>query len=195
MNQKEITSLQHPLVKHLVKLRTDKKYRYEKKAVLVEGKKLLSEIEIPIKTLIIRRGEHTSLIAPTSAIVSESVFGKISGVKSPEGIAAEIAMPTNADLSQKTLVLALDKIHDPGNLGTLMRTAIALGFEGMFLIEPCVDPYNEKALRSAKGATFKLPLQTGTLEPKGFHLYIAALEGTPLTSMTFARPAIPPFRQ
>ena len=188
----DITSLQHPLVKHLVKLRTHRKYRYEKKTVFLEGKKLLSELQLPIKTLIVRQGETTSLQAETTCHVPSNVFEKISGVQAPEGIAAEVDMPPFADLSQKERILALDRISDPGNLGTLIRTALAFGFDGIFLTENSVDPYNEKALRAAKGATFKIPLQIGPLEPfaASFHLYIADLEGTPLPSVTFKTPAI-----
>jgi len=192
MKRKEITSLQHPLVKHLVKLRTSRKYRYEKNTVFVEGKKFLTELTCPLKTLIIRSGEDSSLKANETYTVPSHVFEKISGLKSPEGVAAEIQMPPFADLSNKKRVLALDNINDPGNLGTLMRSALALGFEGIFLTDSSVDPYNEKALRAAKGATFKLPLQTGDLEAfaSSFHLYIAELEGTPITSMTFETPSI-----
>lgn len=185
-------SLQHPYVKHLVKLRTNRKYRYEKKAVFLEGKKLLSELNIPLKTLILREGEDTPCQAETTCHVPPKVFEKISGVQAPEGVAAEVDMPPFADLSQKQRILALDRINDPGNLGTLIRTALALGFDGIFLTENSVDPYNEKALRAAKGATFKIPLQVGPLEPFAapFHLYIADLEGTPLSSITFKTPAI-----
>ena len=188
----DITSLQHPYVKHLVKLRTSRKYRHEEKSVFLEGKKLLSELQLPLKTLILREGETTSLQAETTYHVPANVFEKISGVLAPEGIAAEIAMPPFVDLSKKERVLALDKINDPGNLGTLMRSALAFGFDGIFLTENSVDPYNEKALRAAKGATFKIPLQIGTLETfaTSFHLYIADLEGTPLPSVTFQTPAI-----
>ena len=192
MNGNEITSLQHPLIKHLVKLRTNKIYRYKKKAVFVEGKKFLSELECPFETLIIRKGEKTLLQANEIYHVSNNVFEKISGVKSPEGVAAEVAMPSYADLADKKRILALDSLNDPGNLGTLLRTALAFGFEGVFLTHSTVDPYNEKALRSAKGATFKLPLQVGNLETFAppFHLYIADLEGIPITSVTFETPAI-----
>ncbi|MCP5491374.1 MAG: RNA methyltransferase [Chlamydiales bacterium] len=188
----DITSLQHPYVKHLVKLRINRKYRYEKNAIFIEGKKLLSELRLPLKTLIVREGEETSLQATTTYYVPSNVFEKISGVQAPEGIAAEIDMPPFADLSQKKRVLALDQINDPGNLGTLIRTALALGFDGVFLTENSVDPYNEKALRAAKGATFKIPLQIGDLETfaRSFHLYIADLEGAPLPTVTFQTPAI-----
>lgn len=192
MNRIEIKSLQHPLVKHFVKLRTNRKYRYEKNLLFVEGKKLLSELALPLKTLILRVGETTILPADNILTVSENVFAKISGVNSPEGIAAEITMPPFSDLSTKKLILALDGVNDPGNLGTLIRTAFALGFEGAFLTQSTVDPYNEKALRAAKGVTLKFPLQIGLLETfaPNFHLYLANLKGTSLNSMDFKTPSI-----
>ncbi len=190
MRENVITSSQSPLVKHFVKLRTNKKYRHQKKAVFLEGKKLLEQLNYPLETLIVREKEHSHLRAKHTQFVSKSVFHKLSGLQSPEGIAAEVKMPPWANVSKKKLILALDEINDPGNLGTLIRTALALGFEGLFCTRSCVDPYNEKALRAAKGATFTLPMQRKSLETKGFHIYVAALEGTPCTSVTFETPAI-----
>ena len=57
--------------------------------------------------------------------------------------------------------MVLDGIQDPGNLGTLLRTALAFGWNGIYLLGNCCDPYNDKALRSAKGATFRLQLYQG----------------------------------
>eukprot|EP00899_Mesostigma_viride_P001073 jgi/Mesvir1/10967/Mv07852-RA.2 len=61
-----------------------------------------------------------------------------------------------------THVLALDRVQDPGNLGTLARTAIALGWDGLFLLPGCCDPFNEKVVRASRGAMAKFPLATGT---------------------------------
>jgi len=156
----------------------------------LEGKKLLEQLDYPVETLIVREGEEPCLKAKNMQYVSKSVFNKISGLKSPEGIAAEVKMPSWADVSSQELILVLDDINDPGNLGTLVRTALALGFDGLFCTPFCTDPYNEKALRAAKGATFKLPIQMGHLETKGFHIYVAALKGIACTSVVFKRPAI-----
>lgn len=160
--------------------------------MLLEGKKLIAELETPPTSLIVREGEHPPIDAEQTYIMTKEVFEKISGTHSPEGIAAEINMPPSQDLSNKSWVLALDRMNDPGNMGTLLRSALALGFEGVFLTNSCVDPYNEKALRAAKGATFKLPLEIGNLETfsKNFHLYIADLEGLSIDDTTFESPAI-----
>ena len=189
-HRKKITSTQNPLVKHLVKLRKDKEYRYSKRLLFVEGEKLLKEVKLPLKRVILREDKTGFLEAEEIQYVSKSVFEKISGVRSSEGVAGEIAMPKEESLAGKELILALDGINDPGNLGTLIRTALALGVGGIFLFPSCVDPYNEKALRAAKGATFKLPLQTKRLDTEGFHVYVASLKGAPATSLTFKKPAI-----
>lgn len=192
MKEKEILSQHHLLIKHLVKLRTSRKYRREVQRVFIEGRKIVTELGPSIQTLIVRKGEQIPLGGKETYIVSDQVFKKISGVKSPEGVAAEIKLPPLADLSKKKWILALDTINDPGNLGTLIRTALAFGFEGIFLTPCCVDPYNEKALRAAKGATFKMPMQIGSLSSlsQNFHFYIADLEGECIDSIAFKSPAI-----
>jgi len=81
-------------------------------------------------------------------------------------------------------VLVLDGVADPGNLGTLLRTALALGWEGAYLLQNCCDPYNDKALRAAMGATFRLPLRMGTAstlqqlaEEEDWRCWVADLKG------------------
>lgn len=162
---KQVTSLQHPLVKHLVKLRKNSDYRHEHHATLIEGVKFVSEIcqTLQPKTLL---ACDESLIpkklkAENVIIVSEDILKKISGLKAPEGVLAEIALPKMDSLQNKKYIIALDRINDPGNMGTLLRTALALGWEGAFILEDSCDPFNEKAIRAAKGATFRLPLAIG----------------------------------
>ena len=161
-----ISSRQHPIVKYLVKLRQDRQFRHEQKTVLIEGKKLVQEVcqKVSAKKLI---ALDESLItkemtAEEVYIVPIEVFEKISGLPAPEGLLAEVSMPANASLNNMKWIIACDGINDPGNLGTLIRTALALGWEGVFLLEGCCDPYNEKAIRAAKGATFRLPIATGS---------------------------------
>ena len=80
----------------------------------------------------------------------------------PEGILATFALPLMNQLKKSQRLLALDAIQDPGNMGTLLRTCLALGWDGCFLLPGCTDPFSDKALRAAKGATFFLPLVTGS---------------------------------
>ncbi len=166
MVMREISSLQHPLVKHLVKLREDRHYRYAQGKVLVSGKKLVSELLplFPSSTLILEEGCTLPALSNKTVVVSPNILRKITGHPSPEGMAAEIAMPAPAVLKNISLLLILDGISDPGNLGTLMRTALGLGWQGVFLTPGSTDPYNERALSAAKGATFKISWRSGSWE-------------------------------
>lgn len=162
---KEINSLENPLVKHWVRIRKNHDYRLEHKSVLIEGIKAVQEVchDSPAKYLIATMETFVpgQIKADEVILVPEEVMHKISGMDSPEGLIAEVAMPPQASLEKKKQILVLDGINDPGNLGTLIRTALALGWDGAFIVENSCDPYNDKALRAAKGATFRLPLAMG----------------------------------
>lgn len=168
MTTRDVTSLQHPIVKHLVKLREDRKYRSSSKTALICGIKLVSELsqKNTYKTILITKG-YTSAIplrAEQVFTVSPEVMKKVTALAEPEPLAAEIPLPPPANLKGKNPLLILDQIADPGNLGNLLRTALALRWEGVFLTPGTADPFNDKALRAAKGATFKLKLQQGSYE-------------------------------
>lgn len=181
-----ITGLQHPMVKHLVKLRTDSGYRTEQQALILEGIKPIQEASGIINLF------YTTDNAPLASSlsgekweVSEAIIDKISGMKSPEGIVAEIRMPAMMPLDEAAHVLALDGINDPGNLGTILRTALALGWETVYFLPGSCDPFNEKALRAARGAHFKLALAKGSAEQlqewaqrKNVQALVADLKGT-----------------
>lgn len=181
-----IASLQHPLVKHLVKLRTDSDYRHVHKALMLEGLKPIQEASGIIKLF------YTPAYAPFVPSISgekwqvtEAVLDKMSGMKSPEGIVAEIQMPSWKSLDHTKQVLALDGISDPGNMGTLLRTALAFGWDMVYILPGSCDPFNEKVLRAARGAHFKLALGRGTaeqlqqwVETNNVQALVADLKGT-----------------
>ncbi len=168
MAMKEIKSSQNPLVKHLVRLRKERKYREECNTVLVEGKKLVGELlnERAAKSVLFTDPSllPQGIMGDNCFLATQEVIKKISGSQTPEGIVAEIAKPSEGNFEKAAFLLALDGVSDPGNLGTLLRTALALGWDGAFILDNCCDPYNDKALRAAKGATFKLPLRQGNWE-------------------------------
>lgn len=126
-------------------------------------------------------------------LINDKIMKRISSLESPEGVVAEVAMPA-LDLNRlvgKKFLLALDGVADPGNMGTLLRTALALGWEGAYLLEGCCDPFNDKALRAAKGATLRLPLAGGSwsdlklfIEREGLSPLIADLQGSPPETWT-----------
>lgn len=167
-------------------------YRYDHKSVVIEGIKMVNEIAAnhSIKTLVVR---DESLIPlgcnPENVmIVDDSVIKKISGMHSSEGVIAEIAMPPFSKLQNARFVIALDHINDPGNLGTILRTSLAFGWEGVFLIGEGCDPYNEKALRSARGATFRIPLRQGNWAD--FDEMVSALNAQPLVADIIGEPIV-----
>lgn len=163
---KKISSLQHPLVKHFVKLQSSTGYRKESQTVVVEGLKMVGELassEI-LKTILMTEACLEKGFYPTGEvyIVSEEIIKKIARTSSPEGVVAEGIMPEPSTLSGMKRVLVLDRVSDPGNVGTLLRSALAFGWQGVYLIEGSCDPFNDKALRAAKGATFRIPWRMGS---------------------------------
>lgn len=186
----KITSLTNPVVKHLVSLRKDKEYRNIQQTVIIEGKKLVEEIchETPALKIITTDPLAVKFDCKELYEVTPEIIKKISGAQNPEGILAEVPMPQEASLDRCHYILALDRVSDPGNLGTLLRTALAIGWEGVFLLDGCCDLWNDKALRSAKGATFRLPFRKGgwkelaqLIEKNKLTAIAADLEGTSLT--------------
>lgn len=161
-----ITSLQNPLVKHLIRLRTNHDFRREEGSVVVEGVKMVEEvcrIVTPTKVIV----SHPEIVpeglkSTPWQLVTEEVMQKISGTLHPEGIVVEVPLPKPQKFKKPKKILILDKINDPGNLGTLLRTALAFGWEGVFFIKGGCDPFNDKALRASKGAIFRLPYLEGT---------------------------------
>lgn len=159
-----ISSLQHSLVKHLVKLRTDHTYRYENQLLVLEGIKPLKEVKTWVKKIFYTQ-DYYSVCEEFNCEkweISDAILKKVSGMKNPEGLIAEVKMPVLASLTdQDTRVVVFDKINDPGNMGTLLRTALAFNWTTVFFMPDCCDPFNEKVLRAARGAHFKIKLCKG----------------------------------
>jgi TrmH family RNA methyltransferase len=165
---KRITSSNHPLVKHLVKLRQNRDYRYEHQSLVVEGIKPIEELcrQTRFKLLVTYNEAMIPLGTEVDEvlIVNDTVMKKISTMQTPEGLIAELPMPQPASLQGMSSILALDGVSDPGNVGAILRTALALGWQGAFILNESCDPFNDKALRAARGATFRLPLAWGNTE-------------------------------
>ena len=186
-----LSSLQHPLVKKLVKLRDSRSLRRQEGTALISGKVLIQEIAqtcviknlISIEPLSVRAKEHH--------LATKEVLQKIIGHASDDLAAAEVVTPPPSDLKKTSLIAVLDQIQDPGNVGTIFRTALALGWEGVFVMEGSADPYNDKALRASRGAPFRLPWCEGTwhdLQTFSHQIIVADTRGTPLTQTKFSKP-------
>lgn len=163
---KMISSLQNPIVKHFVKLRENRQYREEHLSAIVPSRVLIEELarEITPKMTLVQEGAQPPKISGPFYFVSHGILQKITGVPSPDEVVAEFPLPHKASLQGKRFIAALDKISDPGNLGTLMRTALAFGWEGLFFLPGCVDPFHEKAIRASRAASFRIPIQEGSWE-------------------------------
>ncbi len=190
----EIMSLQHPLVKEWVRLRLEKSARAESGKVLLIGAKMVQELSEKIELLtVISTKPVPHIRANEHVLVHDSILQKITGLPSPDGIAAIATLPQSQSLEGKKKILILDKIADPGNLGTLLRTALALNWDGVIFTPGTVDPFNDKALRASKGAIFSLPFAHLSEEQlatfvKPLYIYVADLDGTPLPQATFEEP-------
>ncbi|MCB1114384.1 MAG: RNA methyltransferase [Chlamydiia bacterium] len=163
---KQITSKEHPLVKHLTRLRQNRDYRHECKRCVIEGEKLVKDVLklVPYQHLIVSDHAFLPEKYDTSrvVVVTEAILSKISGMKTPPTLIAEVAIPDPMPLDGLNYVLALDRLQDPGNLGTLYRTAWGMGWDGVFLIGSNVDPYNDKTLRASQGTTLMMPTVEGS---------------------------------
>ncbi|MFZ0566253.1 MAG: RNA methyltransferase [Chlamydiales bacterium] len=185
--------LSTPLFKHLVKIRQNRRYREKHRSVIVSGKKVVQEIaeKVAPKKILLTTLDAALPLEGELYTVTMDRMKKITALLSPEGIAAEFPLPEPTSLIGKKRVLVLDQIADPGNLGTLIRTAFALGWEGIFFLPGCVDPFNDKVLRASRGALFSLPWTFGDWEKLALLVqqnkwipYIADTEGEPLPSLT-----------
>ncbi len=160
MYTRTISSLQHPIVKHLKKLVLQRSYRYEQQSLVIFGAKMIREAakQITIRRLFVDDAAKLPKInAQEFYQVNKEIFHKISDMPNPEPIAAEIAMPSYSSLNAEQFILVLDQIRDPGNLGTLFRSALAFNVEGVIVLSSTVDPYNDKSLRASKGAVLQIP--------------------------------------
>lgn len=186
-----ISSLQHPLVKRAVQIRTDKKVRLEENLVLLVGEKMVQEVSTAKTLTTLFTLKKSSIRAKENVIVSEEVLKKICGVFSPDGFAALVEMPKKGLKEGGCKILILDQLQDPGNVGTLSRTALALGWDGVIFLPDTVDPFNDKALRASKGALFFLPYEEFTMEEtlaylkqSQMALYLADMGGESIVKMS-----------
>jgi TrmH family RNA methyltransferase len=190
---KKISSLQNPLIKRLVKLRTSKNFRQEEQSVLVMGTIVVEELlaSLKPKALFVSEGStfnHRN--QPYTTLTPEAVK-KITGLPSYEGALGEFELPSESPLRNKKFIIVCDEIKDPGNLGTIVRTALAMNWEGIFLLPGSCDLFNDKTIRASRGGVFLLPFYHGTEEElekmcKEGHLnlMIADTAGEPLNSLT-----------
>ncbi len=165
-NHNMLTSVSNSKVKEWKKLHK-RKFRERTGTFLVEGRHLVEEAQKSdwkVVELIRREGESFVLDTEMPVTdVSEQVFQAISQTQTPQGIAAVVERKVES-FKPQALTLIIDAVQDPGNLGTLIRTADAAGFNHVVIGEGCVDPFNEKTIRSTQGSLFHIPIYQGELQ-------------------------------
>jgi RNA methyltransferase, TrmH family len=180
-----LTSVKNEKVKSWRKLH-NRKDRTKSGAFLIEGYHLIEEAiqsDWDIMEVIIQEGISIPDWEREIPIVevSDNVFQHISQTKTPQGIAAVVNMKKFQEY-HGTHYLLLDQIQDPGNLGTIIRTADAAGFDAVILGEGTVDLYNDKVIRATQGSIFhipifqaNLPVEIMRLKQEGVSIWASAL--------------------
>lgn len=194
-----ITSSSNSQIKNMIQLKKKPKERTRQDLFLVEGIKMF--LEAPkdrIGKVYVSAGfygdrhHQEQLKGYDYEVVSDSVFESICDTRTPQGIICAVKQfhYKEEDLfgqkGQHPLCMVLENLQDPGNLGTIFRTAEGAGVTGILLSRDCVDLYNPKVIRSTMGSVYRMPFYYtddlhGTLQnwkKKGMHLYAAHLKGT-----------------
>lgn len=159
---KEISSATNPLVKELRALATSRKARQESGTFIIEGWRGIDTLlthesrQYKLETLVVSsdwKNDPRLPAAIDTIMLPESLFAKISDVKNAQGILGIVRpSPTPFEFFPDTgHYLLLDAVRDPGNLGTLIRSAVGAGYDGVLLHGDCVDPFNPKVIRSTMG--------------------------------------------
>jgi TrmH family RNA methyltransferase len=191
-----IQSKQNPKIKRIRKLFT-RKGRQSEGCFVFEGIKLFEEAinnQVPLVGILVSRRfaetDHQRLdaVPPEISIdvVENHIFNSVSHQKNPEGIiCVSKLLKSQIDFQNCPHLLLLDELKDPGNLGTIIRTADSVGFDGIVCSKETVDFYNDKVIRASMGSFFHIPVCrendfgnfVQTLRQKGFYVCATSLEG------------------
>ncbi len=170
----EITSRDNRLIKEYRRLSEEARFRRESGRFAVEGARLCADaaqtgVVIPAAFFTARArelyAEQTAAVAAVAEAVyeiPEALSRYLADTNSPQGVFCIAVMPEHpraaSELPAEGRFAALEMIQDPGNLGTMIRTAEAFGLSGLLLSDGCCDPYSPKVLRASMGGVFRLPL-------------------------------------
>ena len=163
-----VTSIQNKRVRYVKALQTKARLRRSERKLVLEGDRLIADAlfsrgrpELALYSLenadfhvIAHLQDSKCELIP----VSREVLAFASDTQQPPGIVAVFAIPKPPIPAPASRVLILDAVREPGNLGTILRTAAAAGVDLVILAPGCVDPYNPKVLRAGMGAHFRIPL-------------------------------------
>ncbi|MDW0110409.1 TrmH family RNA methyltransferase [Sporosarcina aquimarina] len=169
---KRIESTQNALVKHWKKLVTTRKERERSEEFIVEGHHLVEEalkIEGSVLHIMFREDVEIPFELEESSVqvieMTKAVAAEISETEHPQGIFAHCKQPIPSEDAYPSWnrLLMIDAVQDPGNIGTMIRTADAAGMDAVILGKGCADPFNPKTVRSGQGSHFHIPIVKGEL--------------------------------
>lgn len=192
-----ISSESNGQIKELVKLQKQARFRKKQAAFVVEGMKMVQEAarygklqKIYLSESLYDESLAELLTSYDYEIIADAVFRKVSDTITPQGILGLVAMPRYSQEEilqcQKPYYLLLDDIRDPGNLGTMIRTAEGAGMSAVILSQSSVDLFNPKVVRSTMGAIFRMPYcyveslpeTIRQIRNRGCQVYATAMEGS-----------------
>ncbi len=196
----EITSSEHKLIKQIASLK-EKKYRERYGAFVAEGAMSVLwalQSDFAVTSIVISEDFDLSPLAnalskdvPTYR-VPQRLFAKMSDTKTPQGVLCVCNLPEGRPLPQNGLYVYCDRVRDPGNVGSIIRSADAMGFRGVMLSPESVDPYNPKLVRSTMGSLFHIEIYTdvtcemlGTMQEQGFSVVASALTDKSISSRDY----------
>ena len=190
-----IISTSNPKVKDVIRLRDKSSERRARGLFIAEGRRMAEEIPAELlEALFVAesfRAEDwrgASLSLPFVERVSDAVMAKMADTVTPQGILAVVRQQQTGldELEKGGLILLLDRIQDPGNLGTIIRTAEACGADGILCDAETADRYSPKVVRSTMGALFRVPVTVAVdleqalyqLKDRGYTAFAAHLQGS-----------------
>ena len=193
-----ITSAKSDRIKEIKKLAKSSSYRREKGVYIVEGIRMFREIpNDSISEVYVAEGAYDKLKSDILSKISEEkiifvadhIFASMSETNTPQGVLVLVKISEktlkNIDISQRSFILIAEHLQDPGNLGTIIRTAEGAGVTGIVLSDDCVDLYNPKVIRSTMGSIFRVPVYVSQdlvgdinwLKSRGVCIFGAHLDG------------------
>jgi TrmH family RNA methyltransferase len=164
-----ITSARNPSIKYIRRLLSNRRYRQDEQAFVVEGDRWLDELIkhaikpeqiLVTKTWLDSPGNHDRLkhLGKSWKTVADKVLDMVSDTETAPGVLAVVPIDPTPIPTRSSLLLILDRLGDPGNLGTVIRTALAANVDALLLSPGCVDPYNPKVVRASMGSLLHLPV-------------------------------------
>ncbi|RMH01245.1 MAG: RNA methyltransferase [Chloroflexi bacterium] len=201
-----ITSFSNPRIKYARRLQNDSRFRKREKTFVVEGTRWLSELvhwQLKPKYVLyteswLQTANHAEILHQIDApiqLVDERLMAAISDTMTPAGVLAVVPVQPRQLPESVSLLLILDGVSNPGNVGTMLRTAAAAGVDGVLLAPGCVDVYNPKVVRGGMGAHLRLPIHHAAWHTiraltRGLRVYVATVTGDLVyTAVNWREPA------